>query len=46
MFLRPKEKKYKKETKGKFSGVCNNKINFGVWGIVVLEKGRITARQI
>lgn len=46
MFLRPREKKYKKETKGKFSGFCNSNINFGTFGIRVLNFGRVTARQI
>lgn len=46
MFLRPREKKFKKETKGKVSGICCEPIAFGVYGIKSLEYGRITARQI
>lgn len=46
MFLRPREKKYKKETKGKISGICRESITFGVFGIKSLEYGKITARQI
>jgi len=46
MFLRPREKKYKKEIKGKISGICRESITFGVFGIKALEHGKITARQI
>ena len=46
MFLRPREKKYKKETKGKISGICYESITFGAFGIKALEYGKITARQI
>ncbi len=46
MFLRPREKKYKKEIKGKNLGISRESITFGVFGIKSLEYGRITARQI
>jgi large subunit ribosomal protein L16 len=46
MFLRPREKKFKKEIKGKISGISNELLSFGVFGIRSLEYGRITARQI
>lgn len=46
MFLRPREKKYKKETKGKNSGINCQPISFGKYAIKSLEYGHITARQI
>ena len=46
MFLRPREKKYKKDIKGKNLGIFRESITFGVFGIKSLEYGRITARQI
>ena len=46
MFLRPREKKFKKEIKGKISGIMYEQLSFGIFGIYSLEYGRITARQI
>lgn len=46
MFLRPRDKKYKKEIKGKISGISCESITFGSYAIRSMEYGRITARQI
>jgi large subunit ribosomal protein L16 len=46
MFLQPRELKYKKEKKGKISGISFESLNFGTFGIKALECGRINARQI
>ncbi len=46
MFLRPREKKYKKEIRGKNLGISNESISFGSFAIKSLDYGRITARQI
>jgi large subunit ribosomal protein L16 len=46
MFLQPRQKKYKKEIKGKNSGICRGSITFGTFGIKALDYGKITARQI
>ena len=46
MFLRPRKKKYNKETKGKFLGISRESISFGVFAIKALEYGKITSRQI
>jgi large subunit ribosomal protein L16 len=46
MFLQPKEKKFKKERKGRISGISFDTLNFGTFGIKSLECSRISARQI
>jgi large subunit ribosomal protein L16 len=46
--LMPKKVKYRKQQKGKIRGWASrgNKVNFGDFGLQVLERGWITARQI
>ena len=48
MPLMPKRMKYRKQMKGKIRGVANrgNTVAFGEYGLMSLEQGRITARQI
>lgn len=46
MFLRPTEKKYKKEFKGKNLGISNNLLKFGSFGICSLDYGYLTSRHI
>lgn len=46
MFLSPREKKYKKEFKGKSLGIFRESGSFGVFAIKSSEYGRITSRQI
>lgn len=47
--LRPNQRKYRKNNKGKLNSNFETKANqlqFGIVGLQSLEKGRITARQI
>ncbi len=46
--LMPKKVKYRKRHKGRMRGVAfrGGKLNFGEFGLQVLQCGRITARQI
>ena len=46
--LLPKRTKYRKQQKGQFSGLSKgaNFVDFGEYGIQVLERGWITSRQI
>lgn len=46
--LQPKKTKYRKQFKGRNTGVatCGNTINFGEYGLKTTERSRITARQI
>ncbi len=46
--LMPKKVKYRKRQKGRMRGVAfrGGKLNFGEFGLQVLQCGRITARQI
>ena len=46
--LQPKKRKYTREQKGKMRGIATrgNTISYGEYGIVSLETGRITSRQI
>lgn len=46
--LQPKRTKFRKQFKGRNRGLANrgNKVSFGEYGLKVVERGRITARQI
>lgn len=47
--LRPNQRKFRKNNKGRFHAFQENKANclkFGTHGIQAVEKGRITAKQI
>src|SRR3982750_4722620 len=46
--LQPARRKYRKEQKGRNTGVATRgaKISFGEFGLKALERGRLTARQI
>nr|AAW72700.1 50S ribosomal protein L16 [Buchnera aphidicola (Cinara cedri)] len=45
--LQPKRFKFRKMHKGKNRGLsCDNKVNFGSYGLKSIERGRLTARQI
>lgn len=47
--LRPNNKKYRKNNKGRDNikiELKANKLQFGVYGLQALEAGKITARQI
>lgn len=46
--LQPKRTKFRKQAKGKNRGMAHvaNKVSFGEYGLKVVERGRITARQI
>lgn len=46
--LQPKKTKYRKQFKGRNTGIatCGNTINFGEYGLKTTERSRITARQI
>lgn len=47
--LRPNQRKYRKNNKGKLNSKIElkaNQLKFGILGLQALEKGRITARQI
>lgn len=46
--LQPKRTKFRKQFKGRNRGLSNrgSKISFGEYGLKVVERGRITARQI
>lgn len=46
--LSPKKVKYRKQMKGNLNGTSHrgSDVNFGEWGLQVLEPGYITARQI
>lgn len=46
MFLQPRQKKYKKEQKGKITGITYESLNFGSFGILALECSRFNAKQI
>src|ERR1700743_3907347 len=46
--LQPKRRKYRKEQKGRNTGVATrgNAVSFGEYGLKAIERGRLTARQI
>lgn len=46
--LQPKRTKYRKQMKGRNRGLAlrGSKVSFGDYGLKVVERGRITARQI
>jgi len=46
--LSPKKVRYRKVHKGRMRGIAHrgNKVSFGDYGLLALEPGRITARQI
>lgn len=46
--LQPKRTKFRKQFKGRNRGLANrgSKVSFGDYGLKVVERGRITARQI
>jgi large subunit ribosomal protein L16 len=46
--LQPKRTKYRKQQKGRNTGLAlrGNKVSFGEYGLKALDRGRITARQI
>lgn len=46
--LQPKRTKYRKQQKGRNTGLASrgNKVNFGEYGLKTIDRGRITARQI
>lgn len=46
MFLQPREKKFKKERKGRISGISFESLSFGTFGIQSMECAWISARQI
>lgn len=46
MFLQPREKKFKKERKGRISGISFESLSFGSFGIQSMECAWISARQI
>jgi large subunit ribosomal protein L16 len=46
MFLQPKQRKFKKEQKGKINGITFESLNFGTFGIRSLEHSRFNAKQI
>ena len=46
MLLKPQDKKFKKERKGKIKGIVFEKIAFGRFGIKAISYGRLTARQL
>lgn len=46
MFLQPIKKKYKKERKGRISGIAFESLSYGTYGIISLECAKINARQI
>ena len=46
--LQPARRKYRKEQKGRNTGVATrgNKVSFGEFGLKAVGRGRLTARQI
>ncbi len=46
--LQPARRKYRKEQKGRNTGIATrgNKVNFGEFGLKAVGRGRLTARQI
>ena len=46
--LQPARRKYRKEQKGRNTGVATrgNKVSFGEYGLKAIGRGRLTARQI
>lgn len=46
--LQPARRKYRKEHKGRNKGVATsgNQVEFGDYGLMAIERGRLTARQI
>ncbi len=46
--LQPARRKYRKEQKGRNTGVATsgNKVSFGEFGLKAMARGRLTARQI
>jgi len=46
--LQPKRRKYRKEQKGRNTGLATRgaKVSFGEWGLKATGRGRLTARQI
>lgn len=48
MMLQPARTKYRKQQKGRNTGIATrgSKVSFGEFGLKAIERGRITARQI
>jgi large subunit ribosomal protein L16 len=48
MMLQPQRRKYRKEQKGRNTGLATRgtKVNFGDYGLKAVGRGRLTARQI
>lgn len=48
MMLQPARTKYRKQQKGRNTGIATrgSKVSFGEFGLKAVERGRITARQI
>ncbi|MGX2041642.1 50S ribosomal protein L16 [Methylocaldum sp. MU1018] len=46
--LQPKRTKYRKQQKGRNTGLATkgNRVSFGEFGLKAVERGRITARQV
>jgi len=46
--LQPARRKYRKEQKGRNTGIATrgNKVSFGEFGLKAVGRGRLTARQI
>jgi large subunit ribosomal protein L16 len=46
--LMPKKVKYRKQQKGRVRGMATrgNRVNFGDYGLQVVERGHVTARQL
>jgi len=46
--LQPARRKYRKEQKGRNTGIATrgNKVSFGEFGLKAVARGRLTARQI
>ena len=46
--LQPNRRKYRKEQKGRNTGLATvgTKVSFGEWGLKATGRGRLTARQI
>ena len=46
--LQPSRRKYRKEQKGKNTGLATRgaSVSFGEWGLKAISRGRLTARQI
>ncbi|WWO97059.1 MAG: 50S ribosomal protein L16 [Candidatus Dasytiphilus stammeri] len=44
--LQPKQTKYRKMQKGRNRGQVYQQINFGIFGLKAIERGRLSSRQI